>query len=65
MDNSAKEAKPALVKIVGPVETPVKSLDALSIKKNGIPDGRRSGAPDPESGEVKLALANTMHQLDD
>ena len=57
----------ALVQIAGPVETLLIiliNMDTLSIENDSIPDGGRSGVPEPESGEVELALANAMHQLD-
>jgi hypothetical protein len=54
----------APVQIAGPVETPLINMDTLSIENDSIPDGGRSGVPEPESGEVELALANAMHQLD-
>jgi hypothetical protein len=54
----------ALVQIVGPVEMHLITKDALPFEKESIPDGRRDGVPEPESGEVKLALADAMHQLD-
>ena len=54
----------APVQIADPVETPLINMDTLSIENDSIPDGGRSGVPEPESGEVELALANAMHQLD-
>ena len=40
------------------------NTDALFIEHDGIPDVERSGILEPESTEVKLTLANSMHQLD-
>jgi hypothetical protein len=63
----ANGAALALVQIAGPVETLLIiliNMDTLSIENDSIPDGGRSGVPEPESREVELALANAIHQLD-
>jgi len=54
----------ALVQIAGPVETLLINMNTLSIENDSIPDGGRGGIPEPESGELELALANAMHQLE-
>ena len=54
----------APVQIAGGVEMSSINADALFIEHDGIPDVERSGILEPESTEVKLTLANSMHQLD-
>jgi hypothetical protein len=54
----------APVQIAGGVEMSSINTDALFIEHDGIPDVERSGILEPESTEVELTLANSMHQLD-
>jgi hypothetical protein len=39
-------------------------MDTLSIEEDGIPDRGRSIIPDRGGGEIELAPANAMRQLD-
>jgi len=54
----------AQVQITGGVEMSSINTDALFIEHDGIPDVERNGILEPESTEVELTLANSMHQLD-
>lgn len=52
------------VQIAGDSEGCRINKDAVLIERNGIPESRRSGIPDPECAEVELPLANAVHQFD-
>jgi hypothetical protein len=54
----------ALVQIAGSTKMLLINMDTLLIEQDSIPDEGRCGVLEPESAEVKLPLANAMHQLD-
>jgi hypothetical protein len=54
----------ALVQIAGEAETSPINKDSLFFEQDSIPGGGRSGIFESESPEVKLPLANAVHQLD-
>jgi hypothetical protein len=43
---------------------PLIDMDALSIEKDSTPDRGSSDVIKRESGEIELAFADAMHQLD-
>jgi hypothetical protein len=63
-ENVGKMANSARVQIAGGVEMSSINADALFIEHDGFPDVERGGILEPESTEVELTLAISMHQLD-
>jgi hypothetical protein len=53
-----------LVQVDGLAEKFPIFMDTFAIEQDNIPDGRRSGIFEAGNGEVKLPLANAVHQLD-